>query len=186
MPAALEARGAAGSTVLESGGETMSHVAASARSKAPSRVLASTFLGLWACLSSGCGATCDRNPDQPPVVYTDGITDLARGTYETSSWAGPYLDFPAGRTYELVHGLGQTPHDVVPYLSFDRCPMPEPCEQGEDEVSNVTIGAGNQVVIEAVDDTRIVLRNDTCSGIRLRVTASVAAPRAMPDAGGAP
>jgi hypothetical protein len=119
----------------------------------------------------GCGATCDRNLDEPPVRHTGGTTDLAAGFYESAPWEGPYLSFPAGRTYEFIHGLGGRPREVTTYLSFQRCPLSEPCEPGDDEQSNVTIGVGNQALIDGVDDERILVRNDTCSTIWLRVTA---------------
>jgi hypothetical protein len=132
---------------------------------------------------AACGAHCDRNPDIPPVEHTDGITDRAAGFYESSPVEGPYLNFPAGRTYDFVHGLGQTPAIVIPYLSFERCPMPKACDSEDDESSNITIGAGNQVVVENQDEERIRIRNDTCSGIYLRVTAMVGGGLAAADGG---
>lgn len=122
--------------------------------------------------TGGCGATCDRNPDEPPVRYTEGHTDRAAGFYESSPIEGPFLHFPAGRTYELIHGLGAVP-EVTPWISFDRCPMPRPCDESDDEQSNATIAAGNIAVFEVIDDERIVVRNDTCSEIRLRIYAQV-------------
>jgi hypothetical protein len=109
---------------------------------------------------TGCGATCDRRPNVEPTRYVEGSTDLEEGFYETSPWDGPYLFFPKGRTYLLVHGLGARPRDVRTWLSFQEEPI------------DTAPGAGNQVLVEGVTDEHIQIRNDTCSDVCLRVTAS--------------
>jgi hypothetical protein len=113
----------------------------------------------------GCGTQCDRNPNEPPVVYTDGITDRAAGTYFSAEIHGPYLDFPPGRTYRFMHGLGGVPQDVQAWLSFAVGPIdaakPEAFVQA----------AGNQVSWGEVTTKYFDVRNDTCSDVRIRVMA---------------
>jgi hypothetical protein len=132
-------------------------------------VAAASFVIATCC--TGCGASCDRDKGDA-VRFEGGTTDTAAGVYETSPWQGPYLDFPAGRTYRLIHGLGSRPRLIVPYLSFDRSPVAAPGEPRSDRNSHTAIGAGNQAIIEAVTADHIDVRNDTCSDIFLRVVAS--------------
>jgi hypothetical protein len=110
----------------------------------------------------GCGATCDRDTDGP-TRFEKGTTDTRTQFYETSAWNGPYLDFPGGRSYQLVHGLPGRPREINIYLAFEENPLPS---------SNTAPAAGNQALIEKVDDEIIEIRNDTCSGAYVRVTAS--------------
>jgi hypothetical protein len=127
----------------------------------------------------GCGATCDRDSGDPSR-YEDGVTDTEAQFYETSAWDGAYLDFPGGRKYRLVHGLVSRPREINVYLAFEENPIPS---------SNTAPAAGNQALIENVTDEFIEVRNDTCSGAYLRVTASQpiipepAPPENTPDAG---
>lgn len=121
---------------------------------------------------AGCGPTCDRDPDVPPTRFTDGVTDLEAGVYETAPWEGPFLSFPAGQSYLLVHGLGTRPSLVSAYLSFDERPLPPlGVDRDRNDHSNVAENAGNQVVFEEVTDEHILVRNDTCSPVWLRVVA---------------
>ena len=82
------------------------------------------------------------------------------GTYESAPWEGPFLDFPAGRSYLFIHGLGSAPQTVSVYFSFD------------DVGGSSTPAAGNQATIEEVTAEHVHVRNDTCSHVYVRVTAS--------------
>jgi hypothetical protein len=128
------------------------------------------LFGLGSMGLLGCGATCDRREDSGPRRYEGGTT--ANDVYQSSPWNGPYLDFPAGRSYLLMHGLGGTPITVVSYLSFDAHPIPADGEERQDRNSNTAPCAGNQCILEGVTSEHIEIRNDTCSDGYLRVVAS--------------
>lgn len=114
------------------------------------------LLAAWcACFAPACGPDCDRNPDEPPVEYTEGTT--TDGVYESAPPEGPFLHFPSGRTYRLAHGLGQVPTACSSYLAHDEYP------------ASFAEGAGNQVTFEAWTAAHVDIRNDTCSDVRLRV-----------------
>ena len=76
------------------------------------------------------------------------------------------MDFPAGRRLALVHGLRETPIELRSYLAFKEHPFPE------NGAGFVAESAGNQVLIEDVNDEFIRVRNDTCEHFFLRIVAS--------------
>ena len=110
---------------------------------------------------AGCGTECDRHPGEPPIRWTAGGTDA--GAYTSSSWSGPWLDFPPGRSYRFMHGLGGPPGNIQGWFSFDANPL---------SGGGAVIAAGNQFTIENVTATFFDARNDTCSDVFLRVLAS--------------
>jgi len=119
------------------------------------------LLGGW--LLTGC--PCGR--EDSTIAYDGGSAEA--GTYESSSWQGPWLHFPGGRRFVLAHHLGQTPASVSVYLSFKE--YPGPGSNFDDEPGNSSQAAGNETVIEQVDAQHIQVRNDTCSDFYLRVVA---------------
>ncbi|HVU01439.1 MAG TPA: hypothetical protein VHE30_06790 [Polyangiaceae bacterium] len=124
-------------------------------------------LAVGAALAPACGNQCDRNPDEPPVPWKGGDTDLVRMTYESAPLGGPFLDFPPGRTYRFFHGLHGVPRLVKANISFAEFPTGE----GTDSEGFVD-PAGNQVTYEAVTDEYVDVRNDTCSDVRIRLYAA--------------
>jgi hypothetical protein len=129
----------------------------------------------------GCHTSCDDgdDSDDPPVVYDGGTRDEALTYYETHAWDGRYLRFPPQRTYDLVHGLGRAPTAVMSYVGFNETPL------GATGNGNVSIAAGNEVIIEWVDDSVIRVRNDTCETFYLRVVALAPNEPVVDGAGGA-
>jgi hypothetical protein len=130
----------------------------------PSPLLVSAALFFIGVGVPGCGTRCDRRLDEDPVRYTDGRT--RDGVYETAPPAGPYLVFPPGRTYRLVHDLGGEPRIALAWLAFEARPL-----DGE-PASGTIAAAGDQVTFEALTDDHVDVRNDTCSDVFLRVVAS--------------
>ena len=124
-------------------------------------------------LSTACSPPCDTADSDKTVTYSKGTVDPSETVYESSPWNGPYLHFPAGRRFSLEHHLKKTPSLVNTYLAFDERPLPG---------GNTSESAGNQAVIERVDDQVIVVRNDTCAEFWLRVVA-IASPGGPSDAG---
>lgn len=123
-------------------------------------------------IAAACSPPCET-ADSDPVRFVGGSVTADGSTYSTSAWEGPYLHFPSGRRFQIEHHLGVTPPIVVTYLAFGEKPLPG---------NNASESAGNQAVIERVDDEIIQVRNDTCSEFWLRVVA-MAAPSGASDAG---
>lgn len=154
----------------------------------PSRVPAFArclCLGAVLLLVPGAGVACNTScddgdgPNAPPVVYEGGTSDPAEGYYESDAWDGGYLRFPPQRTYDLHHGLGRRPGAVMSYVGFDASPL------GATGNGNVSEAAGNEVIIEWVDDQVIRVRNDTCETLYLRVVAFAPNAPDAPDSGDA-
>jgi hypothetical protein len=128
-----------------------------------------------------CNTSCDDgdDSDDPPVAYAGGTHDDALTYYESDSWDGPYLKFPPQRTYDLLHGLGRAPTAVMAYVGFSQTPL------GTSANGNISLAAGNEVIIEWVDDSIIRVRNDTCETFYLRVVALAPndVPASSPEAG---
>lgn len=150
--------------------------------------LGSIVLGTGGCLDG----ECERH-DSDPLEYRGGNT-LAGEYYETGTLEEPFLYFPAGRMYELVHGLGEAPTELHAYLAFAECPLSSSvrnpggaprCEpvDAESGGGGFAEAAGNQALFEVRDDRVVLVRNDTCAEFYLRVVARTAAAATTADAG---
>jgi len=129
---------------------------------------------------SACTQSCPRESNDAPKRYTDGTTSADRTYYETNAWKAGFVDFPAGRRIALVHGLRDVPIELRSYLAFDEHPFPT---NGNGFVAE---SAGNQVLIEDVNDEYVQVRNDTCEHFFLRLVAStVSSPGGDDGSGGA-
>lgn len=139
------------------------------------------FPGLLAC-----GSSCPRESEDTSKRFSGGTTSPDREHYETNAWDEPFVDFPAGRRWALVHGLRTTPIELKSYVAFKEKPLPE------GKKGFVAESAGNQVLIEGVDEETIRVRNDTCEHFWLRLVASsvpeqdAGAPDGSGGAGGSP
>jgi hypothetical protein len=122
-------------------------------------------LGVLLVLVSGCGTCSTRG--QLPIEYHGGEPNLETMTYQTSEVFGEYLHFPAGRRFDLMHGLGVPPQAPVSWVSFQREPASR--DDSGENTGNIAESAGNQVVVECLDDERVRVRNDTCAEFFLRV-----------------
>lgn len=125
----------------------------------------------WGALVALLGALgcseLDNCPDsQSPRVVTDGRSDPERLYYESKSWGENLDPFPAKSALWFEHGLGITPLDVRPFLSFTR----NGTNNGDS--GSVTPASGNPSLIDCVDSRYIVLRNDSCErDFHVRVVA---------------
>lgn len=128
----------------------------------------------------GCESTCPRETEDIPTPYDAGNTNAAGTLYETNAWDESFVDFPAGRRLALRHGLAGVPDVIRSYVAFKADPFPE----DETKPGFVAESAGNQVLIERVDDQVIRVRNDTCEHFYLRLVASTDSAAAMDGAGG--
>jgi hypothetical protein len=132
-------------------------------------------------LLAACGSSCPREAEDTAKSYEKGRTSADGTYYETNAWHEYFVDFPAGRRWALVHGLRETPIELRSYLAFRKDPLPE---NGRGFVAE---SAGNQVLIEGVDEESVRVRNDTCEHFWLRLVAStVPSADGSGGAGGSP
>ena len=114
----------------------------------------------------GCSAL-DNCPEMENArLIQGGYVDTEKLIYESKPWGEDLDHFPAKTTLWFEHGLGVTPLNVTPYLSFTA--------KGTNDADHgsVATSAGNQSLIDCVDSRYIVLRNDTCEpSFYVRVTA---------------
>ncbi|HEY5375717.1 MAG TPA: hypothetical protein VIK01_18690 [Polyangiaceae bacterium] len=119
-----------------------------------------------ALLVAGCNtSTCDRATDSLVVHSCEGVTG-------TNSWfSAPYRDpkvplgptdsgyqyFPPARTITFEHNLGSVPIPVIT-LAFSNN-------------GSLATSAGNESLIECMDDKIIQIKNDTCSNFNVWVQA---------------
>jgi hypothetical protein len=106
-----------------------------------------------------CSTTCESS--SATVRYTDGVTNGTATYYETGGPDEPFLDFPAGRRFELVHGLSRVPDLTLVYVSFESNP------------TSFSIAAGNEALIRLEPDV-VFIKNDTCTDFYVRVEAWLA------------
>lgn len=131
------------------------------------------LLLLLALLQFGCGA-CDTT-NQEPIVYREGITTQSDNLwiYESTAVNDDWLHFPAGRIFDLVHGLPGTPQRWSADVSFKSRLEPEEGSGSTQDPNNAARAAGNQVVVDAKWGPDIVrIRNDTCAEVFVRFEAS--------------
>jgi len=121
------------------------------------RLVAAAAIVAASVATTGCG--CGKEHGDP-ILWLDGTT--VGNQYESSPMAGPWLDFPGGRRYRLVHSLGRVPTEVTAYLSFE-----------PDDLANFTTSAGNSALFEQVTDEYVDVHNDGCPDFFVRVVASV-------------
>ncbi len=117
--------------------------------------------------TSGCidAASCDRSTEANlPERYTGGTT--VDGVYQSAPWTEDYLDFPGGKRYELVHGLGAVPTSVDVYYAFG----PNPGDGGVTQ-------CGGSTCLFMPDDQVIRVRNDSCTEFWIRVVARLQGSR---------
>jgi len=119
---------------------------------------------LVSALSTGCSNDC---PAEDPISFKGGFTDPTRTFYRSSNPDGPFLHFPGGRVYDLVHGLRETPSLVLPFVSFS-------------QNGSMSVSPGNQSVI-SIDDKIVRVQNATCAEFYLFVVATTL-PLVPPDA----
>lgn len=139
---------------------------------------------------------CDRHRGEP-LVYRGGNTSESGGFYETNALDEPFLHFPAGRSYEIVHGLRERPTAFHAYLAFGECPLSASvrnpggspsCEPvgAESGGGGFAEGSGNEAMFEVRDDETLIVRNDTCAEFYLRVVATTFLDEAVAEPSDSP
>jgi hypothetical protein len=143
--------------------------------------------------SPGClGPTCDRDRGEP-LRYEGGHTSTSGDFYETNALDEPFLHFPSGRSYELVHGLGAAPSEFHAYLAFAECPLSRSvrnaggsprCEPVDEDSGGggFAEGAGNEAIFEVRGADTLIVKNDTCAEFYLRVIANTRLETTTPEA----
>ncbi len=144
---------------------------------------------LWALLGlalvadglPACNTSCDKESEAARPYSGGQLVGSVCNEYETNGFDQPYIPFPAGRRWQIQHQLGTLPTEIKSYVSFVERPLPA----GKN--GNTAESAGNQVIIEAVTDESVQVRNDTCEEFYLRlVVRSGNAACSADGAGGAP
>jgi hypothetical protein len=125
------------------------------------------LLGLALACYGACSNDCKTVDAESEVHFQGGNRDPSNTYYETSGWAERFVRFPPGRRLVIHHGLGAPP-SVQAYLSFS--------ERGLADGNNAAESAGNQLVIESVDDQIVKVRNDSCAEFYLRLVATLPGP----------
>lgn len=106
-----------------------------------------------ACLDNKCDQITDE-----PALYTDGHTNASGTLYQSSTPGTPLLRFPAGRIFNMEHGLRSAPVDYAVRVSFNQMGTPE------------SEAAGDQAWV-TVTPKYISVRNKTCADFFVRVVA---------------
>jgi hypothetical protein len=152
------------------------------------KLLAAALIALFGVQVPGC-QQCDTT-GQDPILFTEGITDPTRTTYETTPINGTWLHFPPGRIFDLRHNLRGPVLAPLSYVSFKARLTPDEDEDDTsmDNPNNFSESAGNQVVFEEPDEDKehtIRVRNDTCSEFYIRIVATTAPGAGQMSLGGA-
>ena len=127
--------------------------------------VAAALLGV-ALLAAGCQtSTCDRGEDATLVRESEGR--VATNTWFSSPYYDPslplskgdtgYQYLPPARTITFQHGLGSLPVVAITLAFSDN--------------GSLAPTAGNQAIIECMDDQVVQIKNDTCSDFYIWVQA---------------
>jgi hypothetical protein len=118
------------------------------------------LVGLMA-FETGCSGACGGERDDEIVIQEGGKAE--DGIYVSASWNQNWDDFPGGRTIIFKHRLGVVPEFVQTFVSFKK--------DGVASDASASENAGNQGLIQCMDQTAIRVVNDTCSELFIRVVA---------------
>jgi hypothetical protein len=150
------------------------------------KLLTTAIVVLFGLQAPAC-QQCDTL-DENPILFTEGITDDAGTTYETTPIDGTWLHFPAGRRFDLRHNLRGRVITVQSYVSFrDRLSPEEEDEDDAENPNNFTESAGNLVVYEKSLDPQVIrIRNDSCeNSLYVRIVATSRPETDLQSLGGA-
>jgi hypothetical protein len=120
-------------------------------------------LALAAFVLIGCGSSCP--PSERVVADGERWQTTERKSYRTSPPEGPFLPFDGATVLHVRHGLGQKPDFYQVQLSFSERPL-------QSGGGGSAFAAGNQVVLQKIDETEIIFRNDSCASYYIQVTVS--------------
>ncbi len=138
-------------------------------------IVASAALGVLALASPFGTAGCFTNACDGDFRSFSGGRLVADDAWQTSDLAGPWLAFPARRTYWLdTQALGRMPTEVNVWVST--------VERPNEGTGSFTTASGNIALIGGVTPQGLLLTNDTCSELFVRVVVK-AAPTTGRDAG---
>jgi hypothetical protein len=118
-----------------------------------------------ALLLSACGdavpVICDRPNTPEPLPYNEGTTEAC--VYMSADWGGDLLHYPGGTWYQFIHNLGLPRVQCDVYLSFERDGLTS---------GSLSLAAGDQAVIKAIDDNSITILNASCVEYWVLVTCT--------------
>ncbi len=129
-------------------------------------------VGSVAVLSPLASTACFTNACDGDFQSFSGGALVDPNTWQTGPIAGPWLPFPARRTWRLEFpALGRMPTEVIVWVST----VPAPTSGG-----SFTLASGNTALVTEVSGDAAVVTNDTCSELYVRVV--VRAPQLGPGA----
>lgn len=131
-----------------------------------------TCVALVGCSKSSCSLgeqSFTYSSGQTRTVFADGTVRVQLASeapnpedaekvalyrvYESHPWSGVLQGYRSDTTVTFIHGLNVIPELVQTYVSYSEVGIIN---------YNVTENAGDQGLIECVDDRVIVLKNNTC------------------------
>jgi hypothetical protein len=140
-------------------------------------IVASAALGAVALASPLGAAGCFTNACDGDFRTFAGGQLVSSDTWQTSDLVGSWLPFPARRTYWLdTQALGRLPSEVNVWVST--------VERPNEGTGSFTLASGNIALIGGVTPQGMLLTNDTCSELFVRVVVK-AVPEPARDAGAA-
>lgn len=111
------------------------------------------LLGLQGCQSAHAEEHIELTLAELPA--SAGVQGTS---FQSVGWQGdPWQRFPGNATLVMPHSLGQVPHSVLVYLSFD------------DSGTSSALSAGDMARILEVTDTKVTIRNDTHADFYARI-----------------
>jgi hypothetical protein len=120
---------------------------------------AATTGSLASCQAAGCDTAPESNP---PSDYNGGKVLIDGGPYLTSEPDERHINFGAGAQVRVHHGLGGRPQTIELWVSHSPTGL-----QGGNEV----VPAGDMAQVICVNDDFVLVRNNTCDELYLRVVA---------------
>lgn len=131
-------------------------------------IVASAALGVVALASPIGAAGCFTNACDGDFRTFTGGRLITVDTWQSSDLAGAWLAFPARRTYWLdTQALGRMPSEVNVWVSTVERPNEGP--------GSFTMASGNIALIAGVTPQGLLLTNDTCSELFVRVVVKAEA-----------
>lgn len=140
-------------------------------------IVASAALGVVALASPLGSAACFTNACDGDFRTFSGGQLFSADAWQTSGLTGPWLPFPARRTYWLdTQALGRLPSEINVWVST--------VERPNEGTGSFTMASGNIALIAGVTPQGMLLTNDTCSELFVRVVVKAEPVVAPADAGG--
>lgn len=130
-------------------------------------IVASAAIGVLALASPLGSVGCFTNACDGDFRTFSAGSLVSSDTWQTSPLSGPWLPFPARRTYWLdTTALGRMPSEVSVWVST--------VERPNEGTGSFTAASGNIALVGGVTPQGMLVTNDTCSELFVRVVVRAA------------